>query len=188
MNVASKVETPRPLLLTVDDYRTLADAGAFEGRPKVELIDGVILTVSPQRNWHQFVESELGRRLGNKLEQLGLPLRAVVEGTVALSRHNVPEPDVTVSSGGDPDEYMQPDAALLMVEVADTSARFDLGRKKRLYSEHRVPEYWVVTRKLIYRFWTPTDEGYQNEDTRPFGTAVESATIAGLAVETSGII
>ena len=188
MNVASKVHKPQPLLLTVDDYRTLADAGAFEGRPKVELIDGVILTVSPQRNWHQFVKSELGRRLGNKLEQLGLPLRAVVEGTVALSRHNVPEPDIIISSGGNPDDYMQREAALLMVEVAHTSVRFDLGRKKLLYAEHRSPEYWVVTKKLIHRFWSPTDEGYQNDDTRPFGSAIESATIIGLAVETSGIV
>jgi hypothetical protein len=34
MNVASKVRKRQPLLLTVQDYRTLADAGAFEGRPR----------------------------------------------------------------------------------------------------------------------------------------------------------
>jgi Uma2 family endonuclease len=188
MNVASKVRKRQPLLLTVQDYRTLADAGAFEGRPKVELIDGVILTVSPQRNWHLFVKSELGRRLGNKLEQLGLPLRAYVEGTVALSQHNAPEPDIIISSGGDLDDYLRGNAALLMIEVADTSARFDLGRKKQLYAEHRIPEYWVVTRKVVHRFSEPVGGSYRQGDERQFGQPVESATIPGLIIETAGIV
>lgn len=189
MNEVRRIdEAPQQLLLTVEDYRMLADAGAFEERPKVELVDGVILTVSPQRNWHVFVKSELGRRLGNKLEQLGLPMRASIEATVALSRHNAPEPDIIISLHGDPDDYMRRDEALLMVEVADTSTRFDLGRKKLLYAEHGIPEYWVLTKTMMHRFWSPKDGGYQQQDDRPFGHMIESITIPGLAIERAGIV
>jgi Uma2 family endonuclease len=74
-----------------------------------------------------------------------------------------------------------------MVEVADTSARFDLGRKKQLYAEHAIPEYWVITKKLIHRFWSPADGEYRHSDERNFGLPIESATIPGLEVESGGI-
>lgn len=190
MNEVRQIQTSQQqLLLTVDDYRILHDAGAFQDRPKVELIEGVILTMSSQRRWHISVKSEFGRRLGNKLEQLGLPLRAFVEGTVALSKHNAPEPDIIIAPpGGEWDEYLTGDVAKLMVEVADTSVRFDLGRKKLLYARHGIPEYWVVTKKKVHRFWTPEGAAYRNSDERVFGEKIESATISGLFIDTTGIV
>ncbi len=184
-----RIEEPEPLLLTVNDYRVLADAGAFAGRSKVELIEGVILTVSPQRKWHWAVKSELARRIGNKLEELGLPLRAGAEGTVKLSENSAPEPDIVIASlSGDWDAYLGGGEVKLMIEIADTSEKFDLGKKRLLYARHGIPEYWVLTRQLIYCFWGPAENDYRHQDKRAFGQPIASATISDLTVETAGIL
>jgi Uma2 family endonuclease len=91
MTLARHPEDRKPFRLTLDDYRVLHRAGAFDRGPKVELIDGVILEMNPQRNSHSFAKSELARRLGNKLEQLNSPLRAITEPTIALSEDSAPE-------------------------------------------------------------------------------------------------
>ncbi len=49
-----------------------------------------------------------------------------------------------------------------MVEVADRSVRYDLGRKARLYALHGIPELWVLNlraeRLFVHR--DPTPRGY----------------------------
>jgi Uma2 family endonuclease len=190
MTVANRLEefTPRPLPLTVADYRILDEAGAFVGRPKVELIEGVLLTVSPQRRWHLRVKSELGQRLGAKLRELGLPLTADVDGTVVLSNDSAPEPDIIVSSAGPPDDYVAAGTVRLLIEVADTTVRFDVEEKKRLYARYGIPEYWVVTKELVHRFWEPLEGSYVHGDERPLGHRIESATIPNLVVESDHLI
>jgi Uma2 family endonuclease len=49
------------------------------------------------------------------------------------------------------------------VEIADTSAAFDLTRKAELYANAGVPEYWVVdlTRRIVVRQREARDGKYQ---------------------------
>jgi Uma2 family endonuclease len=53
---------------------------------------------------------------------------------------------------------------LLLIEVAETSLRYDRSTKLRLYAEARIPEYWIVDCPAesveIYR--TPEADGYRD--------------------------
>ena len=53
--------------------------------------------------------------------------------------------------------------ALLVVEIADSSLRYDIGRKAALYASFGVRELWVIDAvKLTTRvFRAPSDEGYR---------------------------
>ena len=64
---------------------------------------------------------------------------------VALDDESEPEPDVAVVSGTHED-YLEahPRRPLLVVEVADSSLRFDRRRKQSLYARGGVEEYWIV--------------------------------------------
>ena len=190
MTLANRIDEfqPQPLPLTLADYRILDEAGAFVGRPKVELVEGVLLTVSPQKRWHLRVKSELGRRLGNALQDLRLPLRADVDGTVALSGKSALEPDIIISSDGPLDDYVEAKTVALIVEVAETTLRFDLDRKRLLYAASGIAEYWVVTKKIVHRFWSPQGDDYAHRDESPLGGMIESVTIPDLAVESDGLI
>jgi Uma2 family endonuclease len=61
----------------------------------------------------------------------------------AASDDSEPEPDVYLVPPGD---YLDdhPHQAFLIIEVADSSLRFDLRVKAELYARSQVTEYWVV--------------------------------------------
>jgi len=93
MNVAAQVqqdEQPKLYELTLEDFRTLHEAGAFDERPKVELIEGVLYEVAAQKNRHSFMKSELAVRLALALREMGSPLKAIVEPTVAMPPKSAP--------------------------------------------------------------------------------------------------
>lgn len=82
MNLARPIETPEPVKLTLADFELLAEAGAFEGMGKVELIEGVILRMSPQVRAHTFAVNELGHRLRVALGKLDTALHSLINSTV----------------------------------------------------------------------------------------------------------
>ena len=53
---------------------------------------------------------------------------------------------------------------MLVVEIADSSLRYDVGRKAALYASFGVRELWVIDAvKLAARvFRAPSDEGYRH--------------------------
>ena len=174
--------------LTARDFWTLADAGAFEGIAKTELIEGEIWVVNAVWAWHARTTASITSELFIALRELGSDLIVFTSGSVDLTDDSVPEPDVSV--GLDHAVRGIPLAKLhLAVEVSDTMRDHDLGRKSQLYARAGVPEYWVVDREKgrIVRRWSPTQDGFEREDEHAFGAQLESATIAGLSIPTAGI-
>lgn len=120
----------------------MAEAGILRSEDRVELIDGEILTMSPQRSPHavavRLVQEALRAAFGPGFDvrpQLPLTLGDTTE----------PEPDLAVVEG-EPRDYRDahPNTALLVVEVAESSLAFDRGVKSRLYADAGIPEYWIV--------------------------------------------
>ena len=67
---------------------------------------------------------------------------------------NEPEPDLIVLSrpSDDIDRNPQPSEVLLVVEIADSTVKFDLTVKARLYARAGIADYWVVdipSRRII---------------------------------------
>lgn len=189
MTLARQLEDPAPFPLTLQDYRVLHEAGAFDRGPKVELIEGMILQMYPQQNRHSFAKSELSRRLGNKLEELGSVLRAITEPTIAMPPDSAPEPDIALTSDRPRDDYVALDTVALLIEVSSKTLQYDLKRKAAFFAANGVPEYWVleVHEALLHRHWSPRNGTYVGKDVAPLGGRLESVTIAGLAVESDGL-
>jgi Uma2 family endonuclease len=127
---------------TREEYDKMIAAGLFDPGERVELIDGKILQVTPQGSAHftaiRLAEEALRRAFG-----AGFDVR--VQGPLGISRSSEPEPDIAVV-GGAPRDYRDahPSAALLIVEVADTSLAYDRQRKGSLYARAGVQDYWIV--------------------------------------------
>jgi Uma2 family endonuclease len=130
-------ERVRPLRRV--EYEKMVAEGLFEGE-RVELIEGVIVELSPQDPRHagtvQRLTKVLGRALLGRADvRIQLPL--------AASDESMPEPDAAVVKMGDYDEA-HPTTAFLVVEVAEASLRKDRKLKADLYARAGVPEYWIV--------------------------------------------
>jgi Uma2 family endonuclease len=138
---AAQAEEPRRKRWTVAEYYQLADEGLIAAT-RVELIEGEILEMSPQKTPHATAFTlavvALQRIFGE-----GYVVRAQLP--LSISGISEPEPDVAVVTGSVRDyEAAHPSTAVLVVEVSDTTLRYDRGRKASLYARAAIPEYWII--------------------------------------------
>ncbi len=157
------------------EYEHLIALGAF-GDERVELVRGELLTMSPQGAPHAWVTAALHWIL---VKQLGDEWLVRSHSGLAAWDHSMPEPDLAVVPRGGPAHH--PTTAVLVVEVAETSLRFDRGRKATLYAEAGIPAYWVVdlANRCVHVYTAPREDRYQAVATSLAGATLE---IAGLPV------
>jgi Uma2 family endonuclease len=131
-----------------EEVDRLLDAGFFDGQ-RYELIDGDLIDKMGQNPKHAFAIRLVLKWLLGFLEvdqvQVQLPIEAAGEDR----DRSLPEPDLAVLAELKPahrQRHPRGDELLLVVEITDTSAAFDLGRKAVLYARSGVPEYWVLDR------------------------------------------
>ena len=194
MNVMANIQPtaggdPLPFKLRIEDYELLDRAGAFHGL-RVQLIGGRIVVVNAQLQAHILVKNRLARRLQMALEALGSPMEAIVEGSLALSASDLPDPDIVVGSFTPVRDYIRVEQVALVIEVADTSIRHDLGEKRELYAVSRVPEYWVVDviARQVHQFWSAGIGAYEESRVVPLDGELRSATVPDLAIDGTGIL
>jgi Uma2 family endonuclease len=132
---------PQFRLWTKEEYYRLADQGFFSGQ-RAELIEGVIMVQSPQNAEH-FSSTD---RVVEVLRMVfGDAYHARMQGPIDLGLHSEPEPDVAVVLGKRDDfSRAHPKAAVLVVEVSDSTLRSDRARKGSLYARAGLTEYWIV--------------------------------------------
>ena len=134
--------------LTVQQYHTMVDAGCFDSdelaRPKLELLEGVLVTMSPIRPPHRLLVDELMYWALDHLDRR--EFRVSVQNPIEIpSSNSEPEPDLVVFRPYEPGmRHASEQDLLLIIEVAETSLVKDLGQKLRVYASAGVPEYWVV--------------------------------------------
>ena len=145
------VEPARLLRLSLDEYHRIIESGGLDENARVELIDGLLVAMSPKTPAHEGALNWLLAWLFAHVDQRRYTVRAGSPLTLAGSE---PEPDVSVVERGTPRPY-HPASAALVIEVSHSSLRHDLGPKAVLYATASVTELWVVDldggRVLVHR-------------------------------------
>ena len=188
VNALEALTAPHPARLSVRDFLLLANAGAFSDYARAELIEGEIFVVNAQYRRHARFRGQLARAFAAVLEGRTDGLEVLDECSVTMGDVSMPEPDIVLTIEPIGDGPIPLSSARLIVEVSDTTLSHDLGRKQRLYASHAIPEYWIadLAGGRMLRMWAPEGDGYARRDEWALGARVESATIAGLGVETAG--
>ena len=127
--------------LTVDEVYAMVEAGIIGEDERLELIDGVLVEMSPKNIRHERFKNLIA---GWFVRQLARPLEAWVETTVRLSDHSYVEPDITIFRYDPQMEKVTGAECELVIEVADTSLHHDQVVKVSKYAEHGLREYWLV--------------------------------------------
>ena len=135
---------PQRHRITVHDYHRMGEIGVFAPDARVELIEGEIIDMAPIGNDHQSIVDQLNRAL-----VLVVGDRAIVrvQGSIRLSQWSEPEPDVVLlkpRSDFYRGEFALGTDTLLVIEVSDTTLKYDRDIKVPLYARNGVPEAWVV--------------------------------------------
>jgi Uma2 family endonuclease len=141
--MSAEIERARRLF-TVDEYQRMVDVGILTKYDHVELIHGEIVEMTPIGEGHFGTVNALVTLF---VERLGR--RAVVgtSGSLRLPPRSMPEPDLLLLAPR-ADFYrrtrISPEHVLLVIEVADTSLRYDRQVKLPLYAAAGIAEYWIV--------------------------------------------
>jgi Uma2 family endonuclease len=141
----------------------MIDAGVFQPGDHVELIEGEILAVTPQKSPHATAVQLAGEALRQAV--LGMTACVREEKPLAVDAESEPEPDIAVVSGS-PRDYRadHPTHAWLIVEVAESSLTYDRRTKGPLYARAGIAEYWIVNlpdgRLEVYRDPLQTQTGW----------------------------
>lgn len=147
---------------TVQDYQRMARAGILVEDHRVEVIDGEIVETTPIGPGHAAEVVPLTHCLVTRLGDLTL---VSVQNPVRLDQHTEPQRDFLLLRPR-PGEYRRalpgPKDALRLIDIADTSLRYDLRVKLPLYARHGIPEVWLVDlwREEIAVYRDPGPEGY----------------------------
>ncbi len=142
----------------VDEYMQLAESGAYEDE-KVELLEGVVVEMSPQGIDHRHLITLLTRLLGRRLPD---ELMVTPQCTYKIPPYSAPEPDFTINTASS--VWQKKIAAVWIIEVAVTSQRRDRGLKAKIYAKAGIVEYWVVDAKamVVYIHLDPSPDGYRS--------------------------
>lgn len=131
--------SPLPVKLRVEDYLLLDESGAFEPYQKTELIEGEVYFVNAQHRPHALAKAELYDALRDALRAIGSPLRPLTEASIALSKHDAPEPDIVLTSEPKGEGLIPGASVALVIEISDTTVSGDLKRKAVIYARAGVP-------------------------------------------------
>jgi Uma2 family endonuclease len=135
---------PQRHRITIHDYHRMAEIGVLAPDARVELIEGEIIDMAPIGKDHQSIVDQLNRTF---VRAVGDNAIVRVQGSVRLSQWSEPQPDLVLLAPR-PDFYRGEFAlgtdTLLVIEVSDTTLRYDRDVKVPLYARHGVPEVWIV--------------------------------------------
>jgi Uma2 family endonuclease len=125
---------------TLEEYHQLVESGGFDEDTRIELIDGLLLDMSPKGAEHENALEWLDRMIQRAVDHERFRVRVQMALSFGSSE---PEPDLVVVERDAPAPH-HPGTAALVVEVAMTSQRRDLRVKPRIYAQAGVPHYWVI--------------------------------------------
>ena len=128
--------------LSVEDYHRMAEAGILGEDDRVELLEGVIIEMSPPGPRH----AKLIQRLCDPTFASVPPDRVVrCQLPLTFGRASEPEPDVSIVRRADAmSDRSHPTTAALVFEVAGESLQKDRLTKSALYASAGIPEYVIV--------------------------------------------
>ncbi|MGK7958660.1 MAG: Uma2 family endonuclease [Crocosphaera sp.] len=147
---------------SVNEYHKMAETGILTPEDRVELIRGEIITMSPIGRKHAAAVNRLNYILCKKF-----PDKAIVsvQNSIRLDNYSEPQPDIVLlkpRSDFYESKIPESDDIYLLIEVSDSTIKYDQEIKLPLYAESNINEVWIInlnnTTLEVYR--QPQDKTY----------------------------
>ena len=141
--------------LTSTEYYGMMESGIIREGEKVELILGQIFTMAAKGTRHTLCTRKLFKQL---LSLIGDRADVQSQDPITLPNNTEPEPDLVIARLRSDDyvnSHPSPEDIILVIEVADSTIKFDRETKAPIYAAAGISEYWIINliddRLEIYR-------------------------------------
>jgi len=129
------------LRLTLKDVLAMREAGVLPPESRFELFDGELLPMPDEGDLHIDALTAVYEWL---LAQFGTDYAVHMRAPINLAEDTQLAPDLAVWPKGIRAAEMDQNHALLLVEITDTTKRYDLKVKAARYARAGVREYWAL--------------------------------------------
>lgn len=145
---------------TVEEYHRLAELGFFHEDDRIELIRGEIIQMAAKGTPHTTCCRNLLRELAALLAGLA---ELQCQDPITLPSQSEPEPDFAILRLR-ADNYLSahptPEDVLLVIEIADSTLKYDQETKLSVYAEAEISDYWIFN--LVDNHLEVYSEPYQD--------------------------
>jgi Uma2 family endonuclease len=130
---------------SVADVRRMIDIGVLHEDEKFELVGGEIVMMAAGGFAHEWIKSHLILAIVPSLPATSI---LTAEGSLQLAGDILVVPDLAIISRvafkPGVNNFAAPSEVQLAIEIAVSSLNYDRGLKARLYTRHRIREFWVI--------------------------------------------
>lgn len=182
--------TAEPYRFTVAQYLAMGEAGILSKEDRVELLDGVIVSMAAMGNRHLAAVALFNKTLSQSVGD-----RAIVwvQGSIQLDDNSRPEPDIALlreRSDYYASEAAGPEDVLLLIEVSDSSVDHDRYDKLPRYARAGIPEVWlaVLPERIIEAHTEPMDGQYTQTRAYHPGDSIAPDCFPDVALNVSEIL
>jgi len=180
---------PRRLRFTVDEYYQMIELGILKDYEKAEIIEGELIPKMPIGDRHAAAVDFLNRFI---IKNVSDDVLVRIQNPVRLSDYDEPEPDVVLADLRKYDGKRHPQASeiILVIEVSDSTLKYDRNTKLLLYAEAEIPEAWIVNlpNDIIEIHQKPSNGIYQLTKIFKRGETIESEMMPNLKLEVDKIL
>lgn len=166
---------------TADEFARMGQAGIFAAEARVELIDGDVLEMTPIGPPHAWIVDRLTEIL---VTRLAGKAHVRVQSPVRVDSRSQPQPDLVIArrSGSYAARHPEPRDVLLLIEVADSSLRYDRLEKVPRYGRAGIPETWLVDveARAVTIHSGPGPDGYAQQQVRKRGDRLAATSVPAL--------
>ena len=175
---------------SVDEYHNFIDQGVFRPDERIELWEGEFIEMSPIGMRHSSCVNliiEIVRDL------LGKTVVISPQNPIVLDDYSEPQPDIALLKRRE-DFYRKSGATandvLLVIEVADTTVRYDRDVKFPSYAKNGIEEAWLIDleNNRVEIHSEPTEEGYSLVKILNRGQNAQSTVLKDLQIEIDEIL
>lgn len=174
-------------LFTVSEYHCMTEYGILHPEERVELLEGEIINMAAKNPAH----SAVTKTIQSYLEPLFAGLALVrVQDPIQLSDRSEPEPDIALVKLDENYYYdRHPTAAdtYLIVEVADTTLKYDTTKKVAAYAKSGIKDYCVVDviQRRIFFYTSPQNNEYLETTVTAADVILSVAAFPDISLETA---
>jgi len=126
---------------TLAEFDRMIEFGLLSEEDRVELIDGEMVPMHSKGGRHEHVKTLLINYFFRRLRDDEM---LTVELGWRPGKDYYVEPDIVIYREGPSPSYVPAPDALLVIEISDSSLKYDLERKATIYALLGVRDYWVV--------------------------------------------
>ena len=184
------LKTPIKHRFTVEQYYKMAEVGILGVEQRTELIEGEVIEMSPIGAKHSACLSKLADVLRDRTRKRALVRQ---QNPICLSDRSEPQPDVAVVKERQ-DYYAEshplPSEIILLIEVSDSTLKYDRDVKIPLYAKVGISELWIANLEAqvfeVYR--QPSETGYQQVQIYGKGEVINLQMLPDVAIAVNEIM